>query len=121
MNCEKKVIPHYSSFLKVKDGETIYISGQLPINPQSKEPISKELKEQVRFALKKMEDIIKTQGGNRFHIVKTVAYTNDISNWEAINEVYSEFFGEYKPTRTIVSVKEIHFGVQVEIEGVAVI
>ncbi|SUP39474.1 RidA family protein [Veillonella criceti] len=121
MNLKKSVIPHYSSFLRVKGGETIYISGQLPIDTETKKPVSKETKDQVRLALKKMEDIIKTQGGDRYHIVKTVAYTDDISNWEDINEVYNEFFGEHKPTRTIVAVKEIHFGVKVEIEGIAVI
>ena len=121
MDEKQVVIPNYSPFLKIRGGETIYISGQLPVDEYSKIPISDNIQTQVKCALEKIEKILVSQGGSKKNIVKTVAYTNDMNLWDEINQAYKEFFGEYKPTRTIVAVKEIHFGAMVEIEGIAVI
>lgn len=121
MDEKKAIAPHYSPFLRTKGGETIYISGQLPVDNETKLPISDDIKYQVKYALEKIEKIIRSQGGSKQNIVRTVAYTNDMQLWDEINEAYKEFFGEYKPARTIVAVKAIHFGAMVEIEGIAVI
>lgn len=112
---------HYSPAVVANEGKTVYISGQLPINPVTREKSTGDIKAQTTIALNNIEKILQTAGGNRKNIVRTTAYIDNILNWDAVNKAYTEYFGEQKPARTIVSVREIHFGMLVEIEAIAVI
>lgn len=115
----KKINAHYSPAVLSSDGKTVYVSGQLPIDPVTREMCQGNIKEQTRKALENVEKIISQAGGNKESILRTTAYIDKIENWDAVNEIYAEFFGERKPARTIVCVNQIHFGMKVEIEAVA--
>ncbi len=114
-----KINAHYSPATKV--GSAVYISGQLPIDPITREKCTGDMKAQAAVAFNNIDRILKQLGSNRNQLVKTTAYISDIRHWDALNEAYAEFFGEYKPARSIIAVSAIHFDMLVEIEAIAVV
>ena len=110
---------HYSA--AVRDGNHLYISGQLPLDPVTRQYCEGGIREQTLQALHNLEALVLQEGGSRNDILRTTAYISDMNNWGAVNDVYREFFGDHKPARTIAAVPEIHFGFLVEIDGIAVI
>lgn len=115
----KKINAHYSPAVMTTDEKTIYVSGQLPIDPVTRNMCTGDIREQTREALKNVETIIAQAGARKDNIIRTTVYIDSIDNWDVVNDVYAEFFGNRKPSRTIVCVKEIHFGLKVEIDAVA--
>ena len=63
--------------------------------------------------------MLEAAGLSRSQVVQCRIYVVGIENWDAVNEVYAEFFGSHKPARVVVPVTELHFGCLVEIEAVA--
>ena len=110
---------HYSA--AVREGNTLYISGQLPLDPVTRKYCEGGIREQTLQALSNLEALILQEGGDRRSVLRTTAYITDMNLWGEVNAVYREFFGDHKPAHTIVAVPEIHFGFLVEIDGVAVI
>jgi 2-iminobutanoate/2-iminopropanoate deaminase len=110
---------HYSQ--AVVHGKTVYVSGQLPIDPRngSKEPRS--IEEQTQQVLQNLEAILNAAGSDAAHVIKTTVYVSDIKLWDRVNAVYSEFFGDHRPARVVVPTLELHFGFQVEIEAIAAV
>ena len=110
---------HYSA--AVREGSTLYISGQLPLDPVTREFCKGDIREQTLQALRNLEALIIQEGGDRSCVLRTTAYISDMANWGAVNDVYRAFFGDHKPARTIAAVPEIHFGFLIEIDGIAVL
>jgi len=110
---------HYSA--AVRDGNHLYISGQLPLDLVTRKYCEGGIREQTLQALSNLEALIKQEGGDRRNVLRTTAYIANMDDWGAVNEVYREFFGDHKPARTIAAVPEIHFGFLIEIDGIAVI
>lgn len=108
---------HYSA--GVVSGNTLYISGQLSIDPDTREVCRGDIREQTRLALSNVDRVLKAAGCPRDHVVFCRVYTPSNEYWGAINEVYAEFFGSHKPGRVIVSTTDLHFGCLVEIEAIA--
>ena len=109
---------HYSPVI-VHNG-LAYLSGQLPINPNTKE-IPKTIEDQTLQALTNIDLLVKEAGSSKDKILQMRLYISDVSLWDKVNAVYKEFFGDHKPVRTVVPVKELHFGCLIEIEAVAVV
>lgn len=110
---------HYSQAVQFND--TIYISGQLPVNPFTGEKIRGGIEEQTMQVLENISTILKDCGSDSRKILKTTVYISDISLWPSVNEVYKKFFGSFKPSRSVVPTGELHYGVLVEIEAIAAI
>jgi 2-iminobutanoate/2-iminopropanoate deaminase len=110
---------HYSQ--AVIHDNTIYISGQLPIIPESGEKIIGTVEEQTLQVLKNIKAITEAAGSDLSKIVKVTIYVSDIDNWGTINQVYSDFFRAFKPARTVVPVKSLHYGFEIEMDAIAVI
>ena len=91
----------------------LYVSGQLSIDPDTREVCSGDIKDHTRLALDNVDRVLKQAGVSRNDVVMCRVYTPDI------NEVYAEFFGDHKPARVIVSTTTLHFGCLVEIEAIA--
>ncbi|MFC2107685.1 RidA family protein [Bacteroidota bacterium] len=109
---------HYSPLI-IYNG-LAYLSGQLPINPNTK-IISETIEDQTLQALKNVDLLVEEAGSSKEKILQMRLYISDISLWDRVNAVYKEFFGDHKPVRTVVPVKELHFGCLIEIEAVAVV
>lgn len=108
---------HYSAGV-VSNG-MLYVSGQLSIDPDTREVCKGGIKDHARQALSNVDRVLKAAGVPRENVVLCRVYTPDVKYWGPINEVYAEFFGEHKPARVVVSTTTMHFGCLVEIEAVA--
>jgi len=110
---------HYSQAIVHEN--TVYVSGQLPIDPRIGEKHVGSIEEQTEQALRNVAAILKAAGSDISRVIKTTVYVSDISLWARVNAVYAEFFGEHRPARAVVPTRDLHFGFQVEIEAVAVL
>lgn len=108
---------HYSQSI-VHNG-IVYVSGQLPINPQTGEKILTSIEEQTRQVLENISEILKASGSDLSRVLKMTIYISDINLWSAVNTVYQEVMGDYRPARAVVPTRELHYGFQIEIEAVA--
>lgn len=108
---------HYSQAVVYND--LIFISGQLPINPETKDKITGSIEEQAHQAFKNVKAILEAAGSNLQSVLKTTVYISDISLWGPVNEIYAEYFGNHKPARAIVPTRELHHRFKIEIEAIA--
>ncbi len=113
-----KAIGPYSQAIE-KNG-TLYISGQIPVDPATSSIVEGGIKEQTEQVLKNMEAILKEAGLDFSHVVKTTCLLSDMANFAAMNEVYATRFTEQPPARAAFAVRELPLGVMVEIEAIAV-
>ena len=67
-----------------------------------------------------LSEILKAANSDICQVIKTTIYLSDIELWDRVNAVYSKFFGEHRPARSVVPTRDLHFGFQLEIEAVAV-
>ncbi|TFH06690.1 MAG: RidA family protein [Candidatus Thorarchaeota archaeon] len=110
---------HYSAAV-VHNG-IVYVSGQLPIDPKTGIPVKGGIKEQTRAVFRKLTEVLAKAGSSKERILRTTAYIPDVSLWNEVNEVYAEYFGNYKPARTVVPTTKLHFGCLIEIDAIAFI
>ncbi|HUV58614.1 MAG TPA: Rid family detoxifying hydrolase [Desulfatiglandales bacterium] len=108
---------HYSQ--AVIHDNIIYVSGQLPIDPATGQKRLGSIEEQTEQVLKNLAEIIKAAGSDINKVIKTTVYISDIQLWDRVNEVYGKFFGEHRPARAVVPIKNLHFGFDIEIEAIA--
>lgn len=101
-------------------GNTIYVSGQLPIDPATGSFAGEDIQSQTRQSLKNMQAILEQAGMSMKDVVKTTVYLADIAEFGAMNEVYAEFFSEPFPARAAFQVAALPKAAKVEIECVAV-
>ena len=104
----------------IKAGKTIYVSGQIPIDPATGEFAGQDIETQTRRSLTNIKNILKEAGADMSDVVKTTVLLNDIADFAAMNKVYAEFFTEPYPARAAFQVAAIPKGALVEIEAVAV-
>jgi len=110
---------HYSQAMVHND--IAYISGQLPIVPETGEKILGPIEEQTTQVLKNLAAILKAARSDLKRVLKTTVYVSDISLWDKVNAVYKEFFGNHRPARSVVPTRELHYGFQIEIEAIAAV
>jgi 2-iminobutanoate/2-iminopropanoate deaminase len=109
---------HYAQAIAY--GDLIFVSGQLPIDPQYGAAVQETIEAQVEQALDNVEAILEQAGSDFAHVVKVTLYISDMALWGRVNEVYARRFGAHKPARAVVPVGPLHHGYQVEIEAIAV-
>lgn len=110
---------HYSQGIIY--GNLLFISGQLPIDPLTGERKKGSIEEQTLQVLKNIREILISAGSDLQYVLKTTVYISDIGLWDRVNKVYSDFFGEHRPARSVVPSKELHHGFEIEMEAIAVI
>ena len=100
-------------------GNTLYASGQIPINPETGAIEAGDIAGQTEQACKNVGEVLKAAGMGFENVVKTTCFLSDIGNFAAFNEVYAKYFVS-KPARSCVAVKDIPKGALCEIEIIAV-
>ena len=101
-------------------GNTIYVSGQIPIDPATGAFAGEDIRTQTRRSLTNIHNILHEAGVDMKDVVKTTVLLADIADFAAMNEVYAEFFTEPYPARAAYQVAAIPKGALVEIEAIAV-
>lgn len=99
---------------------TIYVSGQLPINPATGEFAEGGIKELTAQSLTNIKNILAEAGLTMANVVKTSVFLADMADFAEMNEVYAQFFSAPFPARSAVAVKTLPKGARVEIECIAV-
>ena len=114
---KKRSKAHYSSAV-VHEG-IVYVSGQLPMDPDKGTPVEGPIEIQTKAALQNFLDVLHAAGSSKEKVLRTTVFIPDVSLWGKVNEVYAEFFGDHKPARTVVPCTELHYGCLIEIDAVA--
>lgn len=104
----------------VETNGILFISGQIPLDPQTGTVIEGGIEAQTEQVLKNMEAILKEAGCHFMNVVKTTCLLSDMANFKAMNEIYGKFFTSDYPARAAFAVKDLPMGVLVEIEAVAI-
>jgi 2-iminobutanoate/2-iminopropanoate deaminase len=104
----------------VEAGGTLYISGQVPIDPATGKVVEGGIREQTEQVMKNIEAILNEAGYEFSDVVKSTCLLSDMSNFAAMNEIYGARYPENPPARAAFAVKELPLGVLVEIETIAV-
>lgn len=111
-----KAIGSYSQ--AVIDGNMIYTSGQISLDPESGAVVGNNIKEQTRRVCENLSAVLEASGGSLETAIKTVCYLSDMGNFSQFNEVYAEYFTG-KPARSCVEVARLPKNVLVEIDVIA--
>jgi reactive intermediate/imine deaminase len=102
----------------VKCGDTVYLSGQIPLVPESMELVSDDVRTQVDQVFKNLKAVCEAAGGSFAQVVKLNVYLTDLANFPIVNEVMAEYVDEPYPARAAVGISALPKGVAVEIEGI---
>ena len=105
----------------IKAGNTIYVSGQIPIDPKTGEFAGEDIQTQTRQSLTNIKNILQSAGADMKDVVKTTVLLADIGDFTAMNEVYAEFFEEPYPARAAFQAAALPKGAKVEIEAIAAV
>ncbi len=116
-----KAIGTYSQAICVTGGSTIYLSGQIPLVPETMEMVSDDIDAQIDQVFKNLTEVCKESGGSLNDIVKLNIFLTDLSNFPTVNEIMAQYFDEPYPARAAVGIKELPKGSQVEMDGVMMI
>ncbi|MBE6074601.1 MAG: RidA family protein [Selenomonas ruminantium] len=103
----------------IKAGNTLYMSGQIAIDPAEGKIVATTIEEQAEQCCKNIEAVLKAAGTDMKHVVKTTCFLADIADFKAFNEVYAKHFIS-KPARSCVAVKDLPAGALCEVEALAV-
>lgn len=113
-----KAIGPYSQ--AVEANGTLYISGQVPIDPATAKVIDGGIVEQTEQVMKNIGAILQAAGYSYKDVVKSTCLLSDMANFQAMNEVYGKYYPENSPARAAYGVVKLPLGVLVEIETIAV-
>jgi 2-iminobutanoate/2-iminopropanoate deaminase len=105
----------------IRAGDTIYISGQLPVDPATGSFFGDDIASQTKQSLDNIRAILTTAGADLENIVKTTVFMKDMSEFAAMNKVYAGYFTGSYPARAAVQVACLPKDARVEIEAVAVL
>lgn len=108
---------HYSH-MTVANGFA-FISGLLPIAPDGRRLVDASFEEQVNQVLANLETALLAAGSSIDQLVQVRVYIDSIDNWPTFNTIYAAWAGSARPARAVVPTGPLHFGLRVEIEGVA--
>lgn len=114
-----QAIGTYSQAVKVDS--TVYISGQIPLVPETMEVVEGEFDEHVRRVFQNISAIAEAAGGNINDCVKLNIFLTDLNNFATVNEVMAEFFTQPYPARAALEISALPKGVQVEADAVMVL
>ncbi|WP_293746621.1 RidA family protein [uncultured Paraglaciecola sp.] len=103
----------------IKSGTTVYLSGQIPLVPETMQVISEDFAEQAHQVFKNVQAVCEAvEDGSLNHLVKVNIFLTDLSNFAVVNDIMSQYFKQPYPARAAVQISALPKGVQIEIDGV---
>jgi len=97
----------------------LFVSGQIPINPETNELIDGNIEEQTKIVMENLMNIVNSAELGAENIVKITIFLKDINDFNAVNGIYRQFFDDKPPARAVVQVAGLPKGVSVEMDAVA--
>ena len=111
-----QAIGTYSQAVKV--GNTVYLSGQIPLVPETMEIVAGDIEARIRQVFDNLTAVAKAAGGDLSDIVKLNIFLTDLSHFPIVNEVMAEYFDEPYPARAAIGVAALPKDAGVEMDGV---
>ena len=108
---------HYSQGFAYKG--LVFVSGQLPLDPQTGKMVEGGIDEQVKQTIQNVRSILVASNSDLELVLKTTIYIPDIKHWADVNRIYAELFGDHKPARAVVPCGPLHYGALLEMEVIA--
>jgi reactive intermediate/imine deaminase len=105
----------------VRAGNTVYLSGQIPLDPQTMQLVTGEVEAQVRRVFDNLQAVARAAGGELAHAVKVNVYLTDLAHFQTVNKVMAEYFAEPYPARAAVGVASLPRGAEIEVDAVLVL
>ena len=105
----------------VKTGNTVYLSGQIPLVPQTMELVEGDMRRQISQVFDNLSAVAGAAGGNLGDIAKLNIYLTDLQHFPLVNEVMAEYFHEPYPARAAVGVSQLPKGAQVEMDAIMIL
>ena len=112
-----EAIGTYSQAIKV--GETVFISGQIPLEPGTMNIVDEDIRAQTHRVFNNLAAVVREGGGNLDDVVKLTVFLTDLSHFAVVNEVMAEHFNPPYPARAAVGVAALPKGVPIEIDAIA--
>ncbi len=116
-----QAIGTYSQAVCTTGGSTIYLSGQIPLVPETMEMVEGDISAQINQVFENLAAVCKESGGGLGDIVKLNIFLTDLNNFPIVNEIMAQHFDKPYPARAAVGINELPKGAQVEMDGVMVI
>lgn len=111
----------YSQGVDARGARTLYLSGQIPLDPATGELVKAGIEEETERVMENLRAVLGAAGAGFDHVVKTTVYLVDLGDFARVNAVYGKRFGATPPARTTVQVAALPRGARVEIDAVAVL
>jgi reactive intermediate/imine deaminase len=105
----------------VKSDHTVYLSGQIPLHPQTMELIEEGMEVQIRQVFENLREVATAAGGGFEHVVKVTVFLTDLTHFPLVNQVMADYFQQPYPARAVVGVAALPKGAQIEIDAVMVL
>ena len=114
-----KAVGPYSPAVRV--GNTIYLSGQVGLNPETSQLVGTDIESQTGQVMNNLKTVLAGLGISFKNVVKSVIFLTDLSNFQTVNKIYGERLEGHKPARSTIQVSALPLGAIVEIEMIAVV
>jgi len=105
----------------VKAGDTVYLSGQIPLVPATMELIQGDIDDQIKQVFENLKAVCEASGGSLKHIVKLNIFLTDLGHFARVNEIMATYFQTPYPARAAIGVAALPKGAEVEMDGILVL
>jgi len=116
-----KAIGPYSQGIEARGARTLYLSGQIPLDPATGQLVKGTIEEETGRVMENLRAVLAAAGAGFEHVVRTTIYLTDLADFARVNEVYGRHFASAPPARATVQVAALPRGARVEIDAVAVV
>ena len=100
----------------VRAGDTVYLSGQIPIDPATGQLITNDIEAEIRRVFENLKAVAEAAGGSLANAVKVTVFLTDMAHFPKVNEIMATYFAEPYPARAAVGVAQLPKGARVEME-----
>ena len=111
-----QAIGTYSQAVRV--GDTVYLSGQIPLDPETMQLVSGDIEAEIRRVFENLKAVAEAAGGSLANAVKVNVYLTDLTHFAKVNEVMAQYCSQPYPARAAVGVAQLPRGARVEIEAI---
>jgi len=105
----------------IRAGDTIYLSGQIPLNPATMELVKGDIRAQTRQVFDNLAAVAEAAGGSLANAVRLTVYLTDLANFSVVNEIMAEYCKAPYPARAAIGVAQLPRGAAVEVDGILVL
>ncbi len=105
----------------IRAGNTIYLSGQIPLNPTTMELVKGDVRAQARQVFDNLAAVAQAAGGSLENAVRLTIYLTDLAHFPVVNEIMAEYCKEPYPARVTIGVSQLPRGAAVEVDGILVL